>query len=240
MCGTTIEAAEADAFGELFLAHCHVDHADLPFPDDLKRAYGESLARIAGSTEQLDGIGTTAVHPVTPDRIEDWLDPFDHRVMADPQNCACYCLEPHEIGRPQEEHVPSTDRRARRTAMVERLRHGTSFGYPAYVDRVAARWVNASRRGDQSMHRRDHAEDDCTVGISCFAVAPPHREHGAAQALRHLDDAAGRGAAWVEAYPIDAVDPLYGEFRAGRAMFDGGGFTEVEVRARDTVVRRPA
>lgn len=53
-------------------------------------------------------------------------------------------------------------------------------------------------------------------------------------------EAAGRGAAWVEAYPIDAADPLYGEFRAGRAMFDGGGFTEVEVRARDTVVRRPA
>lgn len=243
MCGASLAAPTIDAFGEGFLAHVHEAHGDLPYPDDAVRAVGECIARMTGSAERLDAIGTIEVHPVTEDRIEDWLDLFDHRAfVTHPNNALCYCLEPHEIGRPVEEHVPWTDWAARRAAMVDRLRAGTTYGYLAYVDGVAAGWVNASMRCDQSLHRRGDDDDERTAAVSCFAIAPPYRKHGVAQALlRHVvDDAGGRGAAWVEAYPFNGDDGQGSGFRGGRPMFDAAGFTEVSIRERDTVVRRPA
>ena len=244
LCGTAaIAADDVDAFGEAFLTHCRDAHGDLPYPDELKRAYGQSLARQTGATERLAAIGDVEIHRVTEERIDDWLDLFDHRAFTtNVENGACYCLEPHEIGRPEAEHVPWTDWRARRAAMVERLRAGTTVGYLAYVDGVAAGWVNASKRADCSMFRRGDEDDAASVSVSCFAIAPPYRAHGIAQALlaRVVADAAAREATWVEAYPFNGDDGQGSGFRGGRVMYDAAGFTEVQVRQRDTVVRRPA
>lgn len=240
MCGAALEAETITAFGEAFLAHCHANHADLPYPDDAKRVVGESVARMTGSAERLDAIGAVAVHPVTEDRIDDWLDLFDQRVhVTAPHNGLCYCLEPHEVGSPVEEHVP-WDWEARRAAMAARLRSGTTYGYLAYVDGVAAGWVNASARGDYSMFRRGDEDDACTIGIACFAIAPPYRGHNLAKALLDavIADAGERGAAAIEAYPFNEKHDLP-NFRGDRKMFDARGFAEVKVRQRDTVVRRP-
>lgn len=242
LCGTaSVTADDIDAFGDAFLAHCSTAHGDLPYPDELKRAYGQSLARQTGPTERLDALGTVELHPVTEERIDDWLDLFDHRAFTtNIENGGCYCLEPHEIGRPAEEHVPWTDWRARRAAMVERLRAGTTFGYLAYVDGVAAGWVNASKRVDCSMFRRGDDDDAASVSVSCFAIAPPYRGHGLAQQLlaQVVADAAQRDASWVEAYPFNGDGGQGSGFRGGRVMYDAAGFTAVKVRERDTVVRR--
>lgn len=51
--------------------------------------------------------------------------------------------------------------------------------------------------------------------------------------------AANRGASWVEAYPHnqpEANDAAH--FRGPRGMYEARGFVPVEVRERDTVVRR--
>lgn len=242
MCGVPLSGEDLDAYGEVFLAHVRADHADLPYPDVAIRNYGAGLARMTGSTERLPAIGEVEVHPVTADRIDDWLDLFDHRVFAGfPQWSACYCAEPHFLtGDAGSVMAPWAEKRAR---MIDNLRSGATFGYLAYVDGVAAGWVNASMRCEYALFRRDDEDDETTVGVSCFAIAPPYRGHGVAKRLldRVVADAAERGATWVEAYPFNEGrgndNP---DFRGPRPLYDERGFTEVKVRQRDTVVRRRA
>lgn len=244
MCGAaSITAEDIDSFSETFFAHVRSEHADLPYPDEAVRNFGAGLARLTGSTERLDAVGAIEVHPVTADRVDDWLDLFDHHVFAGkPEWSACYCTEPHRLrhGDPESNRGTWQEKRAH---MIERFGEGTTQGYLAYVDGRPAGWVNASTRGDYALFRRGDDEDACTVGVACFAIAPPYRGHGVAKALldRVVTDAASRGAEWVEAYPFNpGSDDPGPEFRGVRSMYDERGFTEVKVRARDTVVRRPA
>jgi GNAT superfamily N-acetyltransferase len=242
-CGAAIEGDDIDAYGEAFLVHVRADHPEWPYPDQAVRNVGAGTIRLEGApTERLDTIGTVEVHRVTADRIDDFLDLFDHKVFAGfPQWSACYCLEPHEVA-PDGENPGIRPWRERRNDMAERLRTGTTVGYLAYVDGAVAGWVNASRRGDYSLFRRDDGDDDCTVGVACFAIAPPYRGHGIAKALldHAVADAAARDAQWIEAYPFnDGLEPDNPDFRGPRSMYDARAFTEVQVRARDTVVRRP-
>ena len=242
-CGAAIEAADIDAYGEAFLAHVRADHPEWPYPDEAVRNVGAGTVRMEGApTERLDAIGPVEVHPVTEDRIDDFLDLFDDRVFAGyPQWSACYCLEPHEV-LPDGTNPGIRPWRERRMEMAERLRTGTTVGYLAYVDGVAAGWVNASQRGDYALFQRGDDDDACTIGVACFAIAPPYRGHGVSKALldRVVADAVSRGAEWLEAYPFnEGRDNDNPDFRGPRHLYDERGFTEVKVRARDTVVRRP-
>jgi GNAT superfamily N-acetyltransferase len=237
MCGADLGAETIEDFGDVFVAHCGDVHADLPYPEDAVRAFGQSLARMTGSSERLDAIGTVEVHRVTADRVDDWLDFFDHDAMVlNPENGSCYCLEAHEYGSGHE--IPYPDWRARRAAMADRLRDGSTVGYLAYVDGRPAGWVNASARCDYAMHRRNDDADASTVAIACFAIAPPYRGHGLATMLldRVIADASGRGAAAVEAYPVIEGETS-SQFRGPRSLYDERGFSEVAVRQRDAVVR---
>ena len=238
----TVAADDIDAFGEAFFAHVRSEHADLPYPDEAVRNYGAGLARMTGSEERLEHLGTIEVHPVTEDRIDDWLDLFDHDVFAGkPEWSACYCTEPHLL-QPDDRDSNRGTWREKRAHMVERFRTGATQGYLAYVDGRPAGWVNASTRDRYSLFQRGDDQDACTIGIACFAIAPPYRGHGVAAALldRVVADAAARGADWLEAYPFLEVEDAGTNFRGARELYDERGFTEVKVRARDTVVRRPA
>jgi GNAT superfamily N-acetyltransferase len=240
MCGETVEGEDLEAHGRAGLAHLRAVHPELPFEDMAVRNTYEGAARMTGGTERLGVIGEVEIHPVTADRIDDWLDYFDHHAMTDvPQNSACYCLEPHELSPAQ----PLPDRRhwrERRAEMIGRLRDGSTFGYLAYVDGRPGAWVNASARGDCSLFRRGDDVDATTVAVSCFAVAPPYRGHGLTRQLleRVVADAAGRGADGVEAYPGNAGMPAELNFRGSRRFYESAGFTEIKVRTFDTVVRR--
>jgi GNAT superfamily N-acetyltransferase len=244
MCGGALEAADPDAMGDLMIEHVADVHADLPYPREAIWNFGSGLARMTGSTERLPSIGTVEVHPVTEDRLDDWLDLFDHDVFAGkPEWSACYCTEPHflEPGDRTGESNRGTWRE-KRQKMIELFRSGGVFGYLAYVDGRPAGWLNASKRADYRMFRRDDEDDTCTIGLACFAIAPPYRFHGVSKALldRAIADAAERGADWIEAYPFNP-DRYSGnpDFRGSRSMYDERGFTEVRVRTIDTVVRRP-
>jgi GNAT superfamily N-acetyltransferase len=242
MCGETVTGEDLDGFGRAGVVHVHAAHPDLPYGDLAVRNFFEGEARATGGTERLDTVGAVEIHPVTEDRIDDWLDFFDHHAMVGlPQNSACYCLEPHELS-PKAPPAPFRHWRERRAIMIERLRAGTTFGYLAYVDGRPAGWVNASRRADCSLYRRGDEVDATTVAVSCFAVAPPYRGHGLARRLldRVVADASGRGAGGVEAYPGNDSPPIeHLRFRGGRRMYESAGFTEIKVRTFDTVVRRP-
>jgi GNAT superfamily N-acetyltransferase len=242
-CGVEIAAVD-DELADTFLAHARTDH-EWPYPDQAVRNYAEATLRLGDDTDRVDAIGEIEVYPVTIDRLDDWTEFFDHRAFAgNPEWAACYCFEPHsydpEVSQPED----APHWRANREGMRTLLRDGRARGYLAYVDGVAAGWVNASLRSDYSLYRLvdpDGPEAGDVIGVSCFIIAPPYRRHGVAAALfdRVLADAHERGAAWVEGYPNnDPEQTDASHFRGPRSLFDDRGFEEVERLERYTVMRR--
>lgn len=242
-----IEGEDADVVAERFIAHARDSH-DWPYDEEALRNYARNYAeanvRLTGPTERLDEIGEIEIHPVTEDRIDDWIGFFDHDGFAgNPDWASCYCLEPH---------LPATDNdqerpwREVRQAMVDLLRTGGAFGYLAYVDGRPAGWVNASPRSTYGLYQGvdpEGPDPSSVVGVSCFLIAPPYRRHGLAAMLldRVIADASDRGAQWVEGYPKkdpEANDP--GHFRGPRHVYDERGFEPVEERSNDIVLRRPS
>jgi GNAT superfamily N-acetyltransferase len=246
-CGTTVEGADLESFGDAFIAHARSDHPDWHYPDVAVRNYAEATQRLTGPKERLGTIGEVVVHPVTEDRVDDWLAFFDHDGFADnPAWAACYCTEPHIVERGTDgSHDPEEPRtwQRRREIMIELLRSGRSFGYLAYVDGRPGGWVNASKRPEYALYRlgggADPADVD-VVGISCFVIAPPYRRHGLASRLleRVLADAPGRDVGWVEAYPFQDPEGDAKNFRGPRSLFEEHGFEHVETVGNYTVLRR--
>jgi GNAT superfamily N-acetyltransferase len=244
-CDVVVEADDAGAVADAFVAHGRQQHA-WAYPEEAVRNYAHNYAeaaeRLTGETERRTEIGAVTVHPVTADRVDDWLRFFDHDAFADNPDCAaCYCLEPHVPATPD---MPERLWRDTRAAVARRIPEGTTFGYLAYVDGQTAGWVNASLRSDYGLYRLvdpDGPDARSAIGVSCFVTAPPFRRHGVASTLldRVIADAAARGASWVEGYPLN--EPRQGDaghFRGARSMYDARGFEPVEVRERDTVMRR--
>jgi GNAT superfamily N-acetyltransferase len=241
VCGAPLEGEDLEAYGEAGLAHTRAAHPELPYGDMAVRNTFEGAARMTGGADRLDQIGEVELHPVSEDRIDDWLAFFDFdATVTTPHNAACYCLEPHELAPHQPQPEPR-HWRERRKQMVDLLRRGIAFGYLAYVDGRPAGWVNASRRADCSLYRRGDEVDETTVSVACITIAPPYQGHGLARLLldRVIADAAARGATAVEAYPPNADVPAGMNYRGGRGVYDDAGFTEVKVRTYDTVVRLP-
>jgi ribosomal protein S18 acetylase RimI-like enzyme len=246
-CDALIAADDVDAAVEAFVAHGRERH-NWSYPENAlrnyARNYAEATVRLTGGTERLSQIAAVAIHPMTAERLDDWLRFFDHDAFADnPDWASCYCLEPHLPASPEQ---PERPWRETRVCMAERFASGTTFGYLAYVNGRVAGWVNASLRADYGLYRGvdpNGPEPSSVIGVSCFVIAPPFRRHGVASALldRVIADAPARGAAWIEAYPRntpDENDAAY--FRGARSMYDARGFKVVEMRDRDTVVRRAA
>lgn len=215
----------------------------MPYSDDdlrgWAREFAEATERQTGPTERRESIGVIEVHPVTVDRIDDWLRLFGHEAFPDnPDWASCYCLSPHTG---DDAERPWRDIRAE---MIERLRAGATIGYLAYADGHVAGWVNASPR----VTYRKYADVDpggpdpvSVAGVSCFVVAPPYRRHGLSSALldRVVADARARGISHVEGYPVDSDDRSdAAQFRGPRELFDDRGFHPVETNDHYTVVRR--
>jgi GNAT superfamily N-acetyltransferase len=243
-CEVPIEALDVDAVIQAFLDHGKTH--GWSYPEQALRNYARNCAeateRLTGGTERLPVIGPVTVYAVTEARIDDWLQLFDHDGFAgNPDWAACYCLEPHVPAPPE---LPERAWRDTRAALVARLRDRTTFGYLAYVDGKAVGWVNASLRSEYGLYQlvdRSGPAPRTVIGISCFVIAPPFRRHGVASALldRVIAEASARGALWVEGYPHQQPKPNdAGHFRGPRSMYDARGFQPVEVREKDTVMRR--
>lgn len=245
-CGDVIEGENADRCADALVAHGCEKHA-WKYPENAVRNYArnfvEATVRLSANTDRLAEIGPVTIHRMTPERIDDWLQFFDHDGFAgNPDWASCYCLEPHDPAPPEN---PERAWRDTRAMMIARLRSGTTFGYLAYVDGRAVGWVNASSRDHCRLYRLVDPEGPdakSVIGISCFVVAPPYRRHGIAGDLldRVITDAPSRGASWIEAYPHDRPEPSdAGHFRGTRAMYERRGFVPVRARDRDTLMRRP-
>lgn len=244
-CGS-FEADDVETLSEMFIAHVRAEH-QRQYPDaslrTFVRNFVDAVERTTGSTERLAEIGEITVHPVSADRIDDWLHLFDRDAFAgNPDWASCYCIEPHQ---PPTEEEGERPWHTNRQMMADRLHGGTAYGYLAYADGYPAGWVNASMRSDYAgLDGIEGPDAGTVVGVRCFVVAPPYRRHGVAAALldRVIADAAGRGAAWIEAYPHDDADQAEEShhFRGVRSMFDARGFQAVGTVDRYAAMRRPA
>ena len=134
-CDALIEADDSGAVADAFVAHGQERHT-WSYPEEAIRNYArnyvEATERLTGGTERLSEIAAITVHPVTKERIDDWLKFFDHDGFAgNPDWASCYCLEPHVPTTPEQ---PERAWRETRATVAERLRGCTTFGYLAYVD----------------------------------------------------------------------------------------------------------
>lgn len=123
-----IEAEDAETIVERFLLHAADSH-DWSYPEQSPRNYARNYAeaneRLTGSTVRLVEIDEVTIHPVTEDRIDDWLDFFDHDAFAgNPDWASCYCLEPH-VSDTAEVEQPWRDIRG---MMIDQLRTGAHSG----------------------------------------------------------------------------------------------------------------
>lgn len=234
-CAAKVAADSEADFPEAFLVHVRATHPDWPYEDLAVRIVGEALLRLSGGTERLDDIGGVEVHPVTPDRLGDWLAYFDHDAFVDkPWVAACYCLEQHAPMAP-----PALGAwRQNRSQMVELIEAGSAFGYLAYAAGRPAGWVNASTRANQ-IYRLGKPQDNETVTVSCFNIAPPYRHHRLAAALldRVIADAPNRGCRRIEAYPRAPGQGEGGQFRGSMSLYEGRGFQVVKDLSWSTLVR---
>jgi GNAT superfamily N-acetyltransferase len=246
-CAALLEAEDPDAVVHTFVAHGQQVHR-WSYPEvairNYARNYAEATERISTDTARRSEIAEVTIHPVTDDRVEDWLRLFDRDAFAgNPDWASCYCLEPHVPAPPE---LPERAWRDTRSAVAGRLRCGATFGYLAYADDRAVAWVNASLRSEYGLFQLVGArgpEPASVVGVSCFVIAPPFRRHGVASALldRVIADASSRGASWIEGYPHNqpkANDA--GHFRGPRSMYEARGFEPVELLKDYTVMRRAA
>lgn len=244
-CGVLVAGGSVQSVEDAFVLHGRDAHA-WSYPEQAVRNYArnfaEAVERLTGSTERLGAIGEVAVHPVTADRIGDWLGFFDHEAFAgNPDWASCYCLEPHVPAPPE---MPERPWRESRATSAERLRDGGTYGYLAYVDGQPAGWVNASLRSEYQFYRDvdpGGPQPRTVIAVSCFVVAPPFRRHGiASRLLDHvIAEAPARGVAFIEGYPHNAPQGSdAGHFRGPRSLYEARGFAPVEVKERYTVMRR--
>ncbi|MCA9756658.1 MAG: GNAT family N-acetyltransferase [Candidatus Eisenbacteria bacterium] len=244
-CGESMTASDTDAVIEVFVAHGKANH-DWSYPEEAvrnyARNYAEATERLSAEIDRRPEIGEVTIHPMTADRVEDWLRFFDHDGLAgNPDWASCYCLDPHESAPPE---MPELPWRTTRGKMVCRFREGSTFGYLAYVEDRPVGWVNASLRSEYAKYQGvdpDGPEPKSVIGVSCYVIAPPFRGHGVASALldRVIEDAASRGATWIEAYPhTKPEEGDAGHFRGPRSMYEARGFEPVEEQERFTVMRR--
>ena len=124
-----------------------------------------------------------------------------------------------------------TDARAKKEALQSRVEEGASIGILGYLDGEAVAWCSiAPRESYRNLGGlSDPADAPGSVwSIACFFV--PRRLRGKGMTRRLIgaavDHARDRGAAVVEAYPVDPDSPSY-LFMGFVGPFKSMGFREV-------------
>lgn len=185
---------------------------------------------------------TVECHPLTPERLPDYLDFFDHRAFTDnPKWASCYCYYPV--------HDPQVIRWHDRTAVENRasvaqcVHAGHTSGVLAYQDGQVVGWCHA---GPWAMYPmlRDEAQppDAATLGVVfCFVVAPALRGQGVGRALlaAACDHLKAQGMTAVQAKPLRVADTAAANHLGPLSMYLSAGFQEVgETPDGDVFVRR--
>ena len=122
------------------------------------------------------------------------------------------------------------DQRAKKAELEQRVRGGVPVGILGYLDGEPVAWCSIAPRETYraGLYRPSGDEPDGVWSLACFFV--PRRLRGLGMARRLLgaaiEQARGRGASVVEAYPVEPDSPSYG-FMGRVPLFESAGFREV-------------
>ena len=166
------------------------------------------------------------IHAVTPDRLADFLDFFDHDGFADNAEWAsCYCQCYYE----DHTKVKWSDRTAAQNRQIacDRIAQSAMQGYLAYHDGKVVGWCNAAPR--TLLHTLDGEplpEAETTGTIICFLIAPGSRRKGVARSLlaAACDGLRARGMAIAEACPRPSTTSVTENHHGPLSMYLAAGF----------------
>lgn len=179
--------------------------------------------------------------PLTPERLPDYLDFFDHRAFTDnPRWAGCYCYFPlHDPAKTEWQQRSGPENRAAVTACAQA---GTARGILAYREGRVVGWCNAGPWSQFPMLRELPQADPDSVGvIFCFVVEPGHRRQGVARAL--LDAACesfrAAGLQAAQAKPSRHAEGAAANHLGPLALYLEAGFVVVaELPDGDVIVRK--
>jgi ribosomal protein S18 acetylase RimI-like enzyme len=183
------------------------------------------------------------IHPLTPQRLADFLDFFEQRAFTDdPRWLSCYCQFPHA----DHANVVWQERSAaqNRAATCERIERETMTGWLAYSHGQVIGWCNAGpRRFVEGLFDEPEPLADRIGAIACFVIAPAFRGRGLATTLLTTACEAfrERGFEWAEAYPREGAIGPAANHHGSVAMFSAAGF-EIVGKGDDEgglVMRKP-
>jgi GNAT superfamily N-acetyltransferase len=222
-CGAEFTAADTEALVEPVFEHFDTSHPEYGLSRVSVRNYLDAEDRSTGPVEPVEGLGSTEIVPISPDRAGDVIRFFD--VDAFPDNPAwgsCYCMF-YFLGGNQPEwgHLPWQEVRQ---AQFDRIESGSTTGTLAYVDGRLAGWCNASARSH--FPGKIAGEDEEVCSVVCFVVSPPYRGHGLATRLLDtaIEGARTAGFRSVEAYPKRDPDSAAAAFVGSLELFQRAGF----------------
>jgi GNAT superfamily N-acetyltransferase len=172
-----------------------------------------------------------AIHPLTPDRWDDFVALFETDSMCR----MCWCIH-HRLPRAMVADASS----ATRNAMMRKVvKAGPSPGLLAYDGDTAVGWLaltprpatpdwNTGRKASAAFDPKD-ADDPATWAASCFFIRRGHRGTGVTTQLLDAGIAWARkqGAKQIDACPMahdDQRSPV-GLFVGPKRVFDRAGFT---------------
>lgn len=123
------------------------------------------------------------IHPVSAERLPDFLAFFDAQAFADnPEWSFCYCQFAYVDHSEVEWKTRKLEQN--RQAACQRIQNNTMKGYLAYRGGKPVGWCNAAPRTMLDSFADEPDPDATSIGqITCFIVAKDHRSTGVAKAL---------------------------------------------------------
>ena len=192
---------------------------------------------------RLPRIGPVEIRDVTPDRLGDYQEFFDHHAFRDyPAWRSCYCMETHRT-QGDEEWAARTAADNRRD-MSEMISRRDVTALLAFVDGSPVGWCNYGETTKLAgvMHRFAlQADEQVGIGsVACFVISAPYRRHGVASRLLEtaLDRLRERGVKVVEAYPVKATDSPQSNYRGPLSMYLAAGFVPHRESGPFQIVRK--
>ena len=178
---------------------------------------------------RMNADAAVTIAALTPQRIADYLDFFDHRAFADnPKWSTCYCHFPHA------DHAAAAwntrSGAENRAASCRLISAGTMTGWLAYANGAAIGWCNAgARRHIEGLFDEPEPLADRIGAISCFVIAPMFRGQGVARRLlaAACSGLAERGFEWAEAYPRVGTDSVTENHYGPLSMYIAAGFETI-------------
>ncbi len=184
-----------------------------------------------------------AIKLLTPERVEDFFEFFEHIAFAEhPEwGCDCFCCFFHAESRESWEKSTREDNKA---AAREMILSGRMRGLFAYADGKPVGWCHYDKVKNLTGARVFYSDlatiDDHCGAIVCFTVAQSYRNKGIATKLLEnaLADLKAQGVARVEAYPILQDESQEHNYLGPLVMYKNLGFRIVRETEHHALVEK--